>query len=209
MSIDNPNSNHFKEDLLLEHLKKFSFPRLAGTDGEPKAVDLVLETFTQIGHKKTQIRTQPFKFSDFYSTTCIKLIGVLSMTFLLILVFFSYIFLYFKVLILGSMALVVVLIINGLKHPEIPGFWGNYYGNILSATNVYVKIPATQIKEKSAGNIVVSAHLDTKSQTLRTIWRVRVYLVWLYSGIILGVFYITKTIYLEILTIFNLTYEHI
>jgi hypothetical protein len=88
------------------------------------------------------------------------------------------------------MGFVVFLIIKGLKHPEKPGFWGEYYGKTISATNVYIKIPAKQIKTEIAGNIIISAHLDSKSQTYKTYWRVFFYKIWLYGGVFLGIFLI-------------------
>jgi len=97
-------------------------------------------------------------------------------------------------LIVGVMTIVVILIFKGLKHPENPGFWGEYYGKTRAATNVFVKIPARNLPEKDAGNIVISGHLDSKSQNFRTFWRVILYRVWLYSGIFLGIFLIALII---------------
>ncbi|MBY8982537.1 MAG: hypothetical protein KGD57_06295, partial [Candidatus Lokiarchaeota archaeon] len=87
-------------------------------------------------------------------------------------------------------AIIDYLIIKGLKHPEIPGFWGEYFGETISATNVFTKIHAKKIPNKEAGNIVISAHLDSKSQSINTFWRVVLYKMWLYSGLILVGVYI-------------------
>ncbi|MFX0039813.1 MAG: M28 family metallopeptidase [Promethearchaeota archaeon] len=182
--------NSFDIDKLYDYVKIFSFPRLVGTSGEKKAVDLTIKTFKEIGFNEGQIQLEPFKFSDFYSTTLIKLIMVINLTFSLFILMFAYINLFITIFIGGIMAFFVILLVKGLKHPEFPGFWGEYYGKTISATNVYVKIPAKNIRDKDAGNMIISAHLDSKSQTFKTYWRVIFYKLWLYSGLFLGGFII-------------------
>ncbi len=191
--MNSDNSKHessFKIDRLFNYVKKFSFPRLAGTSGEVKAVDLAIKTFKDIGYDDLKIQKEHFKFSDFYSTTLIKLIMVINLTFSLFVLMFTYISLYFTIIIGGIMAFVLILIIRGLKHPENPGFWGEYYGKTISATNVFVKLPAKKLPTDQAGDIIISAHLDSKSQSFKTYWRVFFYRVWLYSGIFLALFFI-------------------
>lgn len=185
----------FDSSRLFSYVKKFSFPRLCGTQGEQKAVALAINTFHDIGFVKEQIETQTFEFSDFYSTTLIKLIMTISLTATLILALLLYIHPLFSLLSIAIMGMVIILILRGLKHPENIGFWGKYYGNILNATNVYVKIPAKNQGKKLAGNIVLSAHLDSKSQTFKTVWRIIAYRIWLFAGIFLGIIYIILLIY--------------
>lgn len=177
------------KERIFDYVKKFSFPRLAGTEGEEKAVELTVKTFKQIGYKDEQIETQSFTFSDFYSTTLIKFIMLMSFNFILILRLLIYLYLLFTIVLIASMSIVVFLIIRGLRYPEKNGFWGIYFGDEISATNVFAKLPAKRLPEKDAGDIVISAHLDTKSQTFKTSWRIVAYRVWLFSGIIMGGFY--------------------
>ncbi len=180
----------FNADRLFDLVKHFSFPRLAGTEGEQKAVELAVETFKKNGFDDSQIQKQPFEFSDFYSTTLIKLIMVINLTFSLFILMFVYIELFITIFIISSGIILIMLIIRGLKHPEDSGFWGEYYGKTISATNVFAKLNATVIPTETAGNIIISAHLDSKSQTFKTLWRVIFYRVWLYGGIFLGGFLI-------------------
>ncbi|MFX1389203.1 MAG: M28 family metallopeptidase [Promethearchaeota archaeon] len=179
------NINH-----LFQYVKDFSFPRLAGTDGEKKAVELTIKAFEDIGYDKDEIKQESFDFSDFYSTTLIKLMMVINLTFSLFILMFIYIDLIYTIIVCGVMGLVVFLIIKGLKYPEIPGFWGEYYGKTISATNVFIKVPSKKLSQEKAGNIIISAHLDSKSQTYKTYWRVFLYKIWLYGGIFLGFFLI-------------------
>lgn len=191
MSIRNSKQDQsFNVDRIYNFVKDFSFPRLAGTSGEKKAVDLTIKTFKDIGYDDRIIQKEPFQFSDFYSTTLINLIMVINLTFSLFILMFTYINLYITIIISGIMAIVVFLIIKGLKHPENPGFWGEYYGKTISATNIFIKLPAKKLTEDQAGDIIISAHLDSKSQTFKTYWRVFFYRIWLYGGIFLGLFFI-------------------
>ncbi len=191
MSIRNSKQDQsFNVDRLYNFVKDFSFPRLAGTSGEKKAVDLTIKTFKDIGYEDRIIQKEPFEFSDFYSTTLINLMMVINLTFSLFILMFIYINLYITIIISGIMAIVVFLIIKGLRHPENPGFWGEYYGKTISATNIFIKLPAKKLTEDQAGDIIISAHLDSKSQTFKTYWRVFFYRIWLYGGIFLGLFFI-------------------
>jgi len=180
---------NFKKEVLFDYINKFSFPRLAGTEGEKKAVELTIETFKEIGFKDSQIKRRNFEFSDFYSTTLIILLMSLNLIFNLILVLFAYIQALLSLMFTLFMVIIVLLIIKGLKHPEEPGFWGEYFGETLSATNVFTKIPAKLLPEDEAGNIIISAHLDSKSQTYKTYWRVFFYKIWVFGGMSLGIFY--------------------
>ena len=186
---NHPSAHLFDKERLYDYVKKYSFPRLCGTEGEERAVELTYQEFKDIGFKESQIEKEPFKFSDFYSTTLINLIGVICLLSTLIMRLFAYIYFFFTILVILAMMVFVLMIMRGLKHPEIPGFWGEYFGETLPATNVIVKIPAKSLPENDAANIVVSAHIDSKSQTFRTAWRIVLYRVWLYSGIILAGFY--------------------
>jgi len=189
-----PQEQIFNKERLFDYVKQFSFPRLAGTEGEEKAVELTVDTFKIIGFKENQIETEPFKFSDFYSTTLIALIMSMSLLFVIMLIFFVYIYVFFTIIMILIMTIVVLLIIKGLKHPEKPGFWGEYFGDTLAATNVIVKIPAKTLPEEKAANIVISAHLDSKSQSLKTSWRIVLYRMWLFSGIFISALYFSVLI---------------
>ncbi|MFX1365997.1 MAG: M28 family metallopeptidase [Promethearchaeota archaeon] len=189
-SEKSPQDQFFKIDRIFNYVQKFSFPRLSGTTGEKKAVSLTIKTFKEIGYEDQKIQKEEFEFSDFYSTTLIKLIMVINLTFSLFVLMFTYINLYFTIIIVGIMAIVVLLIIKGLKNPEDPGFWGEYYGKTIFATNVFVRVPAKKLSTDQVGDIIISAHLDSKSQSFKTCWRVFFYKVWLYCGIILGIFFV-------------------
>ena len=147
--------------------------------------------FKEIGFKKNQITKQPFTFSDFYSTTLMKFLLTLNLVLVLNLLLFSYIHGALTMVLVVLITIVVYLIIKGVDHPEVSGFWGEYFGETLTSTNIFTKVPATKISEKEAGNIIISAHLDSKSQSINIFWRIILYKITFYSGIMLiGVYII-------------------
>jgi len=180
----------FKTEKLFDYVNKFSFPRLAGTEGEKKAVQLTIDTFKEIGFSNSEIIRRNFNFSDFYSTTLVILLMSLNLVFSLILILFAFIHPLLSLIFTIFMTIIVLLILKGLKSPEIPGFWGEYFGETLNATNVFVKIPSKLLPEQEAGNIIISAHIDSKSQTYTTFFRILLYKLWVYGGMIMAFFYI-------------------
>ena len=130
---ENPllKANYFNEDTLFSYLEQFSYPRLAGSDGDKRAIKEVAEVFEGLGFKKNEIKIEDFTFSDFYSTILIKLIMMLSLTdMLLIQIFMIYSPLLNIYVIVGS-AIPIYLLLRGLKHPEYTGFVAKYWGNMI------------------------------------------------------------------------------
>ncbi|MFX1277013.1 MAG: M28 family metallopeptidase [Promethearchaeota archaeon] len=199
----------FNKDRLFNYVKTFSFPRLSGTEGEQKAVELTIKNFKDIGYKDDQIIREPFQFSDFYSTTLVQLIMIMCLTFYLILLVVAYIDTIIAIIFITMIAIIVILIIRGLKHPET-GFWGEYFGKTYSSTNVFVKIPAKKNNPGNVGDLIISAHLDSKSQSFKTAWRIVLYRIWLFGSVLLGSLYIAYIIlgfFLYNLRNFNLVFQ--
>lgn len=177
----------FQEEKLFSYIKKFSYPRLAGSEGEKKAVKEVKSTFLDLGFKEEQIQEQAFQFSDFYSTTLMQFLSIININFVLVNAFLIYIYSFFRLIIFAIMATISLAIMKTLNHIEDPGFWGKYFGTEITATNVYAKIPAKNENKKEVGNIILSAHLDTKSQTFRSYSRMFAYNLWLFCAVILAI----------------------
>ncbi|MHA2006691.1 MAG: M28 family metallopeptidase [Promethearchaeota archaeon] len=185
----------FCEEELFEHVKRFNFPRICGTKGEKKAVALTTREFKQIGFDSNKISTQNFKFSDFYSKLFIKFIILLNLMTIFITLFISLIDLLIIIMFFAAFAIFLIFLLSSLREKADPGFWGKSFGNKISATNVYVKVPASRISEKNAGNIVISAHLDTKSQSYRTLWRIIAFNLWLFGTIAFAILYLLQFLY--------------
>ena len=80
------DSQWFNSKKIFNYVQKFSFPRLCGTDGEKKAVNLTVNTFKEIGFDENEVIKEPIEFSDFYSTTLIKFIALMSINALFIFI---------------------------------------------------------------------------------------------------------------------------
>lgn len=178
------------ESRLFDYVNKFSFPRLAGTDGEKKAVKMTINTFENLGFTKEQILTQNFKFSTFYSEELIKIIGLMNIIIIVVLLLIKYLFPFFVIIIIGIIIIIFFSMLKVLKHPELAGFWEKHFGSIVTATNIFIKVPAKNTLSNKTANLVVSAHLDSKSQTFKTVWRAIFISIW-EIGIIIFIFLIT------------------
>ncbi len=184
----------FDQNRLFNHIKRFSFPRLAGTIGEQKAVNLTIQTFKELGFKENQIIKENFKFSTFYSVILIKIIIVMNIIMISLLFLIKYIY-PFLIFITSILLLIIFFsVIKVFKHPELKGFWERHFGKIISASNVYTKVPAINLSKVEPGDIIISAHLDSKSQSFKTIWRVILFRTWLFSEILLILSYIALII---------------
>ena len=178
------------------YIDTFNFPRLSGTVGEKKAVDLTIEKFKEIGFESGQIKTETFEFSNFYSIVLIKLIIILSFSIILSLMLMIYISHILLFVVIGVSVLMILLIIKDNRRPEKPTFWNKHFGKTLTSSNVYIRIPSSQASRQSVGNILLSAHLDSKSQPFTSFWRGKIYRVWLYGGILFGIIYSIYALYI-------------
>ncbi len=190
----------FSKERLFNYVNKFSFPRLVGTKGEKKAVDFTIKTFKEIGFRDNEIYSQNFEFSTFYSMVMIKIIIFLNLIFVSIILLIKFIYPFLTFIILLIILSIFISMLKALRYPELKGFWEKNFGRFLKATNVFVKIPAINVSPKKVGDIIVSAHLDSKSQTFKTFWRIILARIWLYSEIILFLLYILFLIDYHFLT---------
>ena len=74
-----------------------------------------------IGYNENQLETEEFEFSDFYSTTLVKLIMSIGLIFVLMVVLSVYIYVFLTISLIGGMSVIIFLIIKGLKeiNPDI------------------------------------------------------------------------------------------
>ena len=116
VKLEQVQDQDFDGNRIYNHVKRFSFPRLAGTEGEKKAVDLTVNTFKKIGFPEENIKKHLFQFSDFYSTTLIKLIMILNLLFNFFLLFFVYILPIVTIIVVGSFAILLIWIIRSVQN---------------------------------------------------------------------------------------------
>jgi len=174
----------------------FNFPRLPGTKGEEKAILLTINIFKEIGFNNEQIKVESFKFSNFYSTILIKLIIILSFSIVSTLILMLYISHFLLYIIIGLSIFIILLILKDNKRPESYTFWNKHFGKYIDSSNVIVKIPGIKSASEIKGDIILSAHIDSKSQTFTSYWRGKTYRTWIYSGMLFGIIYPIYSIYL-------------
>ena len=190
MTIKESQENFdFNKERIFNYINTFSFPRLAGTEGEKKAVNLTITTFKENGFENNQIQSQNFEFSTFYSKAMIKIIILMNLIFISIILLIKYLYTFLTFISILILLLIFFSMLKVLRYPELKGFWERYFGKFLKATNVFVELPAINVATQKVGDIIVSAHLDSKSQSFETLWRVILVRIWLYSEIFLFLFY--------------------
>jgi len=179
------------EKRLKENLKSFSFPRLSGTDGEKKALNLARSKVEDLNHDPL---SQTFVFSTFFGRVYPKIAFVLG---------FGILFLFFldvKTIIipisLAFIAMLMVVLLLLARKPE-----NIRIRNKLNSENLYVKIRAKHTEkdnleeERLERNILFMCHLDSKGQRFSILGRVRIIRTWVFSWVIL-VFILIFRIYL-------------
>ena len=179
----------FKKEKIFNYVNEFAFPRLSGTDGEKRAVELVKSTFKDIGFKEEQLMSQAFNFSTFYSEVLIKILAFLTIVVYSLLIFIKYLYPFLTIIAIIIVIIIFLSILGALKHPEYKGFWEKYFGKWLSSTNIFLTLNAKSKTFENAGNIIISAHLDSKSQTFKTIWRVVFFTIWEIGMVVLPILY--------------------
>jgi hypothetical protein len=182
-------NSFFKKDRIFEYINDFAFPRLSGTEGEKRAVKLVKKKFKEIGFEENQIMSQEFNFSTFYSEVLVKILAFLCIVIFSLLLFIKYLYPFFTIITIIIISIVFLSILGALKHPEYQGFWEKHFGKKLSSTNIFITLNAKNKTFENAGNIIVSAHLDSKSQTFKTIWRVVFLTLWEIGVVALPILY--------------------
>ncbi|MHA1193166.1 MAG: M28 family metallopeptidase [Promethearchaeota archaeon] len=178
------------ENRIKSNIKLFSFPRLSGTNGEKKALQLALQ---KVKESNLTPLTQDFVFSTFFGRTYPKIAFSLGFTVL----FFFY--LNFAAFII-SILLIIIYVILGLlfilaRKPESIRLPKN-----LNSRNLYAKLDLNPEMIKSdknksndqERNILFFCHLDSKGQRFSILCRIRIIRAWVFSALILALIVILK-----------------
>lgn len=230
----------FDQNILMDYVKKYSFPRTVGSDGERKVRKMLFKEFNDIGLKAYK---EEFVCSLAFSKW---LLPVSLIFFLIILVVTQLIKYYFD----GYDILMDIFFITGVIFDFTYVFRKGrnpqkfLAGKLYHSANIFSIIPAKNFSidhngtfpsyddiidgstdDKTCGNIIISAHSDSKSQIFTTMVRIKIFqyaiiiLILLFLGWIIGLiidiiigpneefkfttfFSISITITLTILTIF-------
>jgi hypothetical protein len=169
--------NMVDENRIRKNLELFSFPRLSGTEGEKKALQLAIQKVEELNLKPL---TQDFIFSTFFGRTYPKI--AFSLGFVVLFLFY----LNFGEFIISLTFMIILgLLFILTRKPEsirLP--------KKLSSSNLYVNLMNNSESIKSKLNdqerqILFLCHLDSKGQRFSILARIRIIRTWVFSGLIL------------------------
>jgi hypothetical protein len=178
------------EKRIKENLELFSFPRLSGTDGEKKAFNLALERVKSLNLTPN---IQMFTFSNYFARYYPKI--VISIGFFLLLLFYLNIAtIIFPILYLISLIFLAIHFILAKRPQNI------IIGKKLKSHNLFITLSSKPSNknsndgkcESSERNFLFFCHLDSKSQKLSILNRIRAARSWVFSSISLLIITILK-----------------
>jgi len=185
MSID--------ENLAYEITKRLSFPRLVGSEGEKKAIKVVLDEFEKVGYNN--VNREKFKTS-LYNWKRIELL-FLIFGILYILLAISYYNLPILSLVIILLIVISVLKLSKISDPNRIKLMKNDRYNF-ETENIYVNLKS----KSSLANLIFIAHYDSKSQVYSSIVRIYSIMASVFGGIILLVVFFVLSV-LKIIFAFN------
>ncbi|MFW9945700.1 MAG: M28 family metallopeptidase [Candidatus Odinarchaeota archaeon] len=173
-----------EEKSIKENVELFSFPRLSGSDAEKKAFNLALEKVKSLNLIPT---IQEFTFSNYFANFYPKVV-ISIIAFLLLSFYLNITAIIFPILYLISL---IILCIHFLfiKRPEYIKL-----GKKSISQNLFITLNSkSKILER---NILFFCHLDSKSQKLTILTRIRAARSWVFSSITLIIIIILKNYFL-------------
>ncbi|MHA2130044.1 MAG: M28 family peptidase, partial [Promethearchaeota archaeon] len=173
------------EARIKSNLKKFTFPRLSGTEYEKIAFNKAKQ---EVENLNLEFEVQPFTFSTFYSRIYPK-IAFLSASLILFLLYLKLSSIISLILILSLFSLLIASIILTRKPEKIQ------FISKLNSQNIIVKIKALSNEIRNTDrNILFISHLDSKGQRFKLRIRIRIIKLWIYSSIVLVVIIVFKNL---------------
>jgi len=175
------------EKRIQENLQLFSFPRIFGTADEKKAYHLAKD---KIGLLKINVNSQEFNFSNFYSIVYPKI--VFTIIFTIILLYFINFKGYIQDLIVLILITVLILVVILSKR-----FNSFRLGKKFNSQNIYAKFDSNKMESQlfdNKKNVILIAHLDSKGQRIHIVNRVKNFILWTISFILLVVIIILKNV---------------
>ena len=189
----------FDKDRAFKHIKALSFPRMAGTEGEAKAADYIKDKFSGMGLKPVE---EEFTFTNWVSKVLLRIFvgaeGGLILAAVLLTSFGSLTATHPGLItgVILSIALIILTFYSSItarfyyKFQNTTGVLKIFEGKEMKSKNIITKIECTKGKDAAAGDIVLMAHYDTKSQTLPTLFRATLFYISIILCIAIPIIYI-------------------
>jgi hypothetical protein len=172
--------------------ERLAFPRLIGSEGEKKAIEIVTQEFENIGYDR--IHRDKFKTS-FYNLILSRYIFLILGSGLILIALSIYLT---PILTMGLVALAVYISFRALKaatSTKRKSFKNDKYN--YETENIWVELKS----ENSKCKIIFMGHWDSKSQSFPTSTRVFIFIIFTFSSLFLYLFYVILSL---IILIFQL-----
>ncbi|MHA1651205.1 MAG: M28 family metallopeptidase [Candidatus Helarchaeota archaeon] len=164
MEIDENNAYRITERL--------SFPRLIGTEGEKKAIEIVIDEFQKAGYK---VIREEFETS-FFNWILARFI-FLPLSAILILA--AYLLMISPI---SSIFLSISLLLVGMYATRFSGSGEEPRGKKYITKNIYGKLISPDAKL----DVLYMAHWDSKSQTFSSLLRIIIFIIAIFGALILS-----------------------
>ncbi|MHA1804378.1 MAG: M28 family peptidase [Promethearchaeota archaeon] len=174
--------------------ERLAFPRLVGSEGEKKAIKIIVEELQEAGFKN--IHREPFMTS--FKLWMIGRIAFIPLGLLIILTSISYMIIPWLSLITSLFTLLLLLKLLGITNTTKITLSKNEKYNH-KTENIYVELLNGQPKS----TIVFLGHHDSKSQTMSVIVRYFVFIIAVFGGLILLISFIILSVLKLIISKFN------
>ena len=183
MSSQNAFKSEFFESDAERIVQKISFPRLVGTEGSERAVNLIIEEFDKAD---IPLKKEPFQATKFWTTTITQIGTLLALFLSAIMLSLSFIAPEWNLLVFGA---IIGLVIWGLA--KMSGGSLKMLGKPLDTHNLRGKISP---KGEKKGIIILMGHHDTKSQVLTTVQRSAAFTIGGLSVLLAAILYVVMAL---------------
>ncbi len=176
-----------------EFIKKLSFPRLSGSEGEIKAQELIETELKNL--KIDQYNKESFSYTTFFMNFLLRTYSSLIGLQMILLIMMLYLNLVYYVILFASVLLITALFSREIR--EKIQFKFTKIGKKRTSANYIIELPAKHEDKDKNQNIIILAHYDSISMTFHPIFDGVIFFFSLVGGVIfsLHIFFIS-TLYL-------------
>ncbi|MFW9939674.1 MAG: M28 family metallopeptidase [Candidatus Thorarchaeota archaeon] len=174
--------------------ERLAFPRLVGSEGEKRAIEIVVDEFKNVGYKSINRHEFKTSFHNFIYSRYIFLILGTGLIFLGLSLYIN------PLLTLGLIAIALFLSFKALKTATSTKIkLSNNMKNNFETENIWVDLKS----KNSRCRVIFMGHWDSKSQVFPTSTRMMIFLIFTFSSLILYLFYFILSL-LQIILNLNL-----
>ncbi|MBD3254416.1 MAG: M28 family peptidase, partial [Candidatus Lokiarchaeota archaeon] len=167
--------------------KRLAFPRLVGSEGERKAIKIVVDEFKKAGFNREQINRESFKTS-YYNWKFVRFVFI-PLGFLLIIIAFCFYLNFWLTILLNIIFLISASKVLGFATSSDIKLFKDESKN-LKTENIFTRIKGETARRK----VIFIAHYDSKSQTFPSIFRIVSFLVVVFGFLVLTILYMILSI---------------